>query len=118
MSGDGVFLIHILEAARLIISFTNGIDFTAFQQDIKGQDAVIYRITVIGEATKRLSEPFRSSHPEIEWRKMAGMRDVLIHNYDVVNINRVWEVVQRDIPKLIQQLEPLIPPEDESKAGE
>ena len=64
---------------------------------------------VLGEAVKRLSPEFCAEHPEIPWRPMAGMRDRLIHGYDVVDLDEVWLVLERDLPDLLQRLEPLVP---------
>jgi uncharacterized protein with HEPN domain len=74
--------------------------------------AIVRQIEIVGEATKRLSEEFRNSQPEIPWRSMAGMRDVVIHGYDHVDLEEVWKVAETDIPKLIISLEPLVPPEE------
>ncbi len=67
---------------------------------------------LLGEAAKRLSETFRSAHPEIPWRLAAGMRDRLIHHYDDVDLVEVWKTVRRDVPELIAALEPLVPREE------
>jgi uncharacterized protein with HEPN domain len=64
------------------------------------QDAVVRQLEVIGEATKRLSVPLREAHPEIPWRRIAGLRDVLIHDYMGVDIDAVWQATQRDVPDL------------------
>lgn len=63
---------------------------------------------IIGEATKRVSTEFRASHPEIPWKEMAGMRDVLIHDYRDVDIPNVWTAVTESIPALLEALEPLL----------
>ena len=72
---------------------------------------MVREMEIIGEATKRISEGFRSAHPEIPWKKMAGMRDVLIHAYDEVDLDEVWNVSQNAIPELIAMIEPLAPAE-------
>ena len=69
------------------------------------------RITIIGEATKRISAEFRQQHPQIPWQEMAGMRDFLTHDYDKVILARVWNTATNSIPALIAQLEPLVPPD-------
>ncbi|URM32495.1 DUF86 domain-containing protein [Cytobacillus firmus] len=71
-------------------------------------DAVIKNVLVIREAVKKIPEETREAHPHIEWRKMAGMRDMLIHGYFSINYRIVWDVVQNKIPELRKQLELLI----------
>lgn len=71
-----------------------------FEEDLEKQDAVIRRIEIIGEATKRLEKDFKDQYSEIPWRKMAGMRDVLVHEYDQIDLDLVWEVIIKDLPIL------------------
>ena len=113
MSKDPAYLLDILQNARLILTFIPG-SLDAFASDLKSQYAAIRCFEIIGEATKRISTEFRQQHPEIAWKAMAGMRDVVIHDYDKVNIKKTWEFIQNDIPALIAQIEPLIPPNDEA----
>ena len=91
-------------------------DQAAFEEDFKTQDAVIWRIEVIGEAVRRLSLEFRAAYPDIPWQQIAGMRSNLIHEYDWVDLVAVWEVAQHDIPTLIAQIQPLIPPDEPDEA--
>jgi uncharacterized protein with HEPN domain len=81
----------------------------AFCDDLKTQSAVIRQFEIIGEATKRLSQSFRDSHTDIPWKEMAGMRDVLIHAYDEINVTRVWNAATRSVPELATQIRPLMP---------
>ena len=66
------------------------------------------RISIIGEATKRLSDDFRAQHAEVPWKEMAGMRDVIIHDYDEVDLDEVWTVIRENLPQLLADLEPLV----------
>ena len=111
MQRDIAYILDILLSAKDAQQFTKGIDYKVFLDDRKCQLAVVRCLEVIGEATKRLSETFRKSHPSIPWSKMAGMRDVLIHAYDRVDIERVWTTVRDEIPPLIEALESIVPPE-------
>jgi uncharacterized protein with HEPN domain len=72
------------------------------------QDAVIRQLEIIGEATKRLSKQLCSRHPDIPWRRIAGLRDVLIHDYMGVDINAVWEITQKEVPVLKRRIETIL----------
>jgi uncharacterized protein with HEPN domain len=116
MQRELVYLLDILQSAELIQTFVSAMDQTAFEEDLKTQDAVIRRIEVIGEAVRRLSLEFRAGYPNIPWHQIAGMRSKLIHEYDRVDLTAVWEVAQHDIPTLIAQIQPLIPPDEPDEA--
>ncbi len=117
MQRELAYLLDILQSAVLIREFVRDVDQDIFYQDRMRQDAVIRRIEVIGEATRRIPADFRTAHPEIPWQEMAGMRSKLIHEYDRVDLVEVWNVAQRDIPVLIDLISPLVPP-DEPDAGQ
>lgn len=78
--------------------------------DLKCQDAVIRRLEIIGEAARRLSDEKRAALPELAWEAMVSMRNILIHEYDDVDMKIVWEAVQADLPPLIAVLEKIVPP--------
>ena len=92
-----VYLAHILECADRIERYL-GQDREAFLRNTMVQDAVIRNFEVIGEAAKRIPEQFRVVHAGIPWRLMAGFRDVLIHDYEGVDLERVWRIAQEDLP--------------------
>jgi uncharacterized protein with HEPN domain len=84
------------------------IDRVALETDDEKLSAVLYQITIIGEATKRLSPALRQQHPEIPWREMAGMRDVIVHEYDQLDFEVIWDVVHNKLPELLTLLELLL----------
>jgi len=95
-----VYLEDILEAIRKIREFTNGTSLAALSKDAKTLDAVIRNLEVIGEAVKRLPEEVRSQQPDVEWKKIAGLRDILIHEYFGINVEVVWDVIQHKLSGL------------------
>lgn len=113
MQRDVTYLLDILQAARLFQSYSSDGNKANFEQDVMRQDAIIRRIEIIGEAVRRISQDFPASYPAIPWTDMAGMRSRLIHNYDEVDLDLVWDVIERDIPALIAQITPLVPPDEE-----
>ena len=82
--------------------------------DTQCQDAVIRRIEIIGEAARRVSEDSREAHPQLPWQAMVGMRNVMIHDYDDIDLGVVWETVQNDLSPLVKQLEEVVPPPEEA----
>lgn len=108
MQRDEASVFDIVEACRRVLDFRGSQDLAAFAADVKTQSAVLYQIVIIGEAAKRLSAVFRNAHPSIAWRDVAGMRDRVVHGYDVVDLKRVWRVVDVEVPALLTYLVPLI----------
>ena len=101
---DGAILQDIKEAIKRIISFTSGIAYEEFLQDLKTQDAVIRNIEILGEAAKLLSHKIKEGYPEIPWKDIAGTRDRLIHDYFGVNIDIIWGIAKNEIPLLAEHL--------------
>lgn len=111
MHRDEVTLLDIARAARLITDFITGLSREGFLDDVKTQSAVLYQLLVIGEAVKRLSREFRAQHSDVPWSLIAGMRDQLIHGYDIVDWEEVWKTATRDVPDLLARIGPLLPTE-------
>ena len=99
-----IFLAHILESIGEIERNIQNLTEEEFLANTTIQDAIIRRLEIIGEATKNLPEPFKSEHPNIEWRKVAGLRDVIVHGYFRLSLKLIWKIAQNNIPELIKQL--------------
>ena len=96
----GDYLNDILSSIFEIEEFTKNLTFDKFVKDRKTVNAVIRSIEVMGEAAKNIPEPFRKKHPKIPWKKMAGMRDKLIHEYFGVDLEIVWKMIENNLPTL------------------
>ncbi len=99
-----IFLEHILDNIDKIEIDLFDLDEKSFSKDVTIQDATLRRLEVIGEAVKNLPLSFRKKHPKIFWKKMAGMRDILIHEYFGVDMELVWKISIKDVPKLKKQI--------------
>lgn len=108
MERNQAALRDVFNCAFEAIEFIQEMSFDQFLADRRTQLAVLHLITLIGEATRRTDVAFRMSHAELPWPQMMGMRNKLVHEYDDVDLPRVWSTVQEDLPVLIKQLEPFI----------
>ncbi len=95
---------HILVEAEYLIDRSADLSFEAFVADETLRRAFVRSLEIIGEATKKVPDDFRATHPTVEWRAMAGMRDRLIHDYFGVDFELVWDVIQTRVPELRNQL--------------
>jgi uncharacterized protein with HEPN domain len=111
MQRDRAYIQDILDAARLAMSYLDGLSEEDFAHDTQIQDAVIRRIEIIGEAARRVSPQVQRANLQIPWSEMIGMRNLMIHDYDDVDVHVVWNTVQQDLPQLIVELAPLLTPE-------
>jgi len=107
MPRDREALEDIRLAIEQAISYAAEVTKRRFDTSSLHQDAVIRQLEVMGEAVKRLSEEVKALHPKIPWRKMANLRNLLIHEYDRVNIDEVWRVVRQELPKVLVQVKRL-----------
>ena len=112
MRRDEALLLDMLLAARDCRTFSSGKSLEDLQGDRVLQLALFKLIEILGEAAGRVSVEFRSAHPLIPWSGIVGMRHRLVHDYFEVNLEIVQEVLERDLPELIQHLELLVPPEE------
>lgn len=109
-----IFLEHILNWIDKINEYTKGISIDTFLQNSMIQDAVIRNFEIIGEATKNISPDFRGKYPDIEWKKIAGLRDKLILDYLGVDLWAVWAVVEQILPDLRKRISEIISSETSS----
>jgi len=107
MSRDQESILDIIESIKLILHYVEGVNQESLAANYEKQDAILRRITIIGEATKRLSPEFRQKHSDIPWKKIAGMRDVITHDYDEIDLTEIWTVITESIPELLKYLENL-----------
>lgn len=113
MSRDKEYLIDILEAAKLALSYVSGKSKDEFLKDTQCQDAVIRRLEIIGEAARRISDETRATYPNLPWKAMVGMRNVMIHEYDDLDLVIVWDTVQNDLSPLVAVLGEVVPAQEE-----
>ena len=102
------FVEDILDAMDKAEVLVEGFTYHAFEEDFRTNFAVIRALEIIGEATKRLPISVRDQYPEIPWTGMAGMRDRIIHGYDTVDLQIVWDVVKQDIPAIKPQIQQIL----------
>ena len=102
---DGIFLMHIVDALKETIEFTDGVEMTEFLDSKLLVRAVMSSFEIAGEATKNLTMEFRDAHPEVKWREMAGFRDVLIHGYFGIDETQLWKGAKEFAPDAIAHIE-------------
>jgi len=112
MSRDNEYLIDIVQSGKLAAAYVRGKTKDDFEADVQCQDAVIRRLEIIGEAARRLSAETQATYPQLPWRAMTQMRNLVIHQYDDVDLSIVWDTVQTDLPPLIAALEQIVPSEE------
>src|SRR6056297_340857 len=103
-----VYLQDIFESISHIQRFLEGVSEDEFYKNVEKQDAVLRRLEIIGEAVKHLSDEIREDHPDVPWRQIAGMRDIIIHEYFGITLEMVWVVATEDILDLKTKVEEII----------
>ncbi|MCX6543473.1 MAG: DUF86 domain-containing protein [Acidobacteria bacterium] len=109
MQRDDAALIDIVRFSRQVLVFLEDVALDGFLADKMLQAAVLYQMLIIGEASKRLSVAFRTSIRDVPWVKIGNLRKILTHDYDQVDLKRIWGIALAELPALIDRLSPLIP---------
>jgi len=104
MKKPDIFLKHILESMEAIEKYLKEVTKDNFLHSTQIQDAVVRRLEIIGEATKNLPASFKNKYPHIPWRKIAGTRDIIVHEYFGLDLNLVWRITNKDLPELKENI--------------
>ena len=107
-----LFVEDIREAIARIERYTAGLDLAGFKADQKAVDAVVRNLEIIGEAARQLPEGFTRRNPQIEWRKIAGLRNRIVHDYFGLDLEMIWQIIRSDLPALSRDLPPGEEPEN------
>lgn len=109
MSRDySLYLDDIQIAASKILAYTSGMTYDDFVNDPKTFDAVVFNLEVIGEAVKHIPDELRARYPDVDWKRIAGLRDIIAHGYFGLNRQVLWDVVQNRIPELLQNVQQIL----------
>lgn len=106
---DAAYLWDMLDAAKTVRQFVEGVKFHQYQKDKKLQMAIERVVEIIGEAARHISKVFQEKHPKIPWKGIIGQRHILAHEYGEIKLERMWIVAAERIPELIKLLETLLP---------
>jgi len=111
MSRDYAYLFDILDSARAAMSYAGGKTWKQFSTDHLLQDAIVRRLEIIGKASGRISAETQKKYPQLPWQEMKGMCNRIIHEYDSIELDIIWDIIQKDLPILVSELEKTIPVE-------
>jgi uncharacterized protein with HEPN domain len=111
---DPAVLVDIANACQLVLNFIENRTKHDLHSDMLLQSAVLHQLLILGEAVRRLSDEYRAAHAEIEWSGYVGLRNVLIHQYDNVDVEEVWNIAVKEVSELHRRLAQLLPFQDES----
>ena len=102
--GLRLFIEDILESIKLIEKYLGDISKENFDNNQKLKDSVVRRLEIIGEAVKNIPDSFRKKYPEVPWRKIAGLRDIITHTYFNIDLDITWDIIKKDLPDLKEKI--------------
>ena len=103
-----IYLEDMREAGQKVCRYVESLSFEAFASDERTIDAVARNLEILGEAAKQVPETIRLAHAQVDWHRIAGLRDILIHQYFGIDLVIVWDVVQNKLPVLLQRLDQIL----------
>jgi uncharacterized protein with HEPN domain len=98
---DDALLLDILDCSLRALEFSKGADYERFQKDAQLQSAVLHQLLIVGEAASKTSEECRIKYPDLPWKEMIGLRNILIHEYFRVDLARIWKILRENVPALV-----------------
>ncbi len=104
----GLYLDDILESIKRIENASDNLTQDEFNKNVDKQDAIVRRLEIIGEAVKQMPQEFKEKYPEAPWKKIAGTRDVIVHDYFKLNLDRIWNIIQNDLVPLKEQIKAML----------
>jgi uncharacterized protein with HEPN domain len=110
-----LFLEDIRESCAKIMRYIRGLTFEEFSTDEKTLDAVVRNLIIIGEAVKNLPDDLKKRYPDVEWRKIAGLREIVVHEYFGIDEDILWDIVQNKVPELLQAIERILAKESHNE---
>jgi uncharacterized protein with HEPN domain len=116
-SRDSAHLWDMRDALLAIGRYLDEVGENGFRRRGMAQDAVIRQLTVLGEAAARVSEPTRTTYRQIPWKRVVGLRNVVVHQYDRVDVDEVWQILEHDCPSLSKQLDAILGSDSAGDAG-
>lgn len=99
-----IYLLDIQERCQKIIRYSTGMTYEDFRDDERTLEAIERNFTIVGEAVKHLPQEFREHHLTVDWRGMAGLRDVVIHQYFGIQYRVLWDIIRDEVPKFLEDI--------------